>query len=171
MTFEVYLSLGSNIDPKEHITRTVRLLNEKFAVTGLSSVYRTKPVRMVEGAENFHNLCVRIETNRAPRELKYRLRELEKRIGRDRSETENLHEPRVMDVDIILYDPEPGNFSPHDQIHDEAFVIYPMSELYDPADHPDLPDTTEDWKADCAESVILGTVDYEWDDDLVEKRR
>lgn len=169
MTFDVYLSLGSNIDSRDHITRTVHLLDEEFSVTGISSVYRTEPVRMVEGAEDFHNLCVRIETNRAPRELKYRLRELEKRIGRDRSEDAELHEPRVMDVDIILYEPEPGDFSPHEQIHEEAFVVYPMSELYDPADHPDLPDSIEDWKANCDESVILGTVDYDWPEDLVEK--
>ncbi|MFB6346921.1 MAG: 2-amino-4-hydroxy-6-hydroxymethyldihydropteridine diphosphokinase [bacterium] len=162
MTYSVYLSLGSNINPEDYIPRTVRALNDVFEVTAISSVHRTAPVKMVEDAEDFHNLCVEIRSDLEPEALKQKLRQLEGQMGRDRSGDSDLYQSRVIDIDIILYEPEPEGFDPHPQVYDEAFVVYPLSEIYDPSEHEDLPETREAWKSDCDDSIMLGRVTYDW---------
>ncbi len=171
MSYNVYLSLGSNIDPGTHIPQTVRRLDKEFTVRAISSVYRTSPVAVVDGGDDFHNLSTVIRTDLMPSKLKNRLRNIERDLGRDRTGDDNLYESRVMDVDILLYEPEPVNFTPHDQIYDETFVVYPLSEIYDPANREDLPDTREDWREKCDEDVMLGKVFYEWPGDLEERVR
>lgn len=168
MTYSVYLSLGSNINPREYVSRTVLRLNETYGLRAISSVYRTKPVAMVEGSAEFHNLCVEIETDLKPGDLKNKLRDLEEELGRERPSDPELYQPRVMDVDILIYEPEHEDFVPHSQIYDQAFVIYPLSEIYDPSNREDLPDDVEEWKQQCNESVILGTVDYNWPGELTD---
>ncbi len=40
---DVYLSLGSNIEPEKNLAEAVRLLRERCSVNAVSSVYQTPP--------------------------------------------------------------------------------------------------------------------------------
>jgi 2-amino-4-hydroxy-6-hydroxymethyldihydropteridine diphosphokinase len=163
MTYEVYLSVGSNINPRKNVLEALRRLDEWTRIKSISPVYLTRPVQVEPGAENFHNLCVKITADRTPENLKNRLRELEKNVGRDRSgenSSGELHSSRAVDVDILLYEPEPTGFDPHPQVADEAFVVYPLSDLLEPSERENLPDSTKEWRARCDESTIIRTVDY-----------
>lgn len=163
MTFEVYLSIGSNIQPDENITETILAILEFTEIRNLSSVYLTKPIQLEDGADEFHNLCVSIATDRKPGGLKNRLKSLENNVGRERSEGDKeLYESRKVDVDILLYDPEPEGFEPHQQIYDEAYVIYPLSDIYDPARREDLPDSSDVWRSSSDSDTIIDQVEYDW---------
>lgn len=164
MTYNVYLSIGSNIDPEENVRVTLRRLGEIVRIQSVSPVYLTRPVRVEPEAGNFHNLCVQITTDWSPGDLKERLRSLEEAVGRDRSKessSDHLHPSRTVDVDILLYDPEPENFQPHPQVEKQAFVVYPLSDIFDPSRWDPLPDSVEEWRAHCDQSTIVRTVEYD----------
>ncbi len=125
----VYLNLGSNIEPEKHIPQAVKLLREAANVEAVSSVWETKSVGY-DGA-NFLNVCVLINTNLQPNELKEKiLRPIEDKIGRVRNE--NRYAPRPIDIDIILFDKTPHNL----ETWNHAFVIVPLAELIPNFIHP-----------------------------------
>lgn len=125
----VYLNLGSNIEPEKHIPQAVKLLREAANVEAVSSVWETKSVGY-DGA-NFLNICVLINTNLQPNELKEQiLRPIENKIGRVRNE--NRYAPRPIDIDIILFDKTPHNL----ETWNHAFVIVPLAELIPNFIHP-----------------------------------
>jgi len=164
MTYDVYLSIGSNIHPEENVLETLRRLDEIVQMESISSVYLTRPLQVEPGADNFHNLCVQITTDRSPEDLKNRLRSLEESVGRNRSaaiDADDWHSSRTVDVDILLYDPEPPGFEPHPQVENEAFVVYPLSDLLDPSEWEDRPDSVKEWRANCDESTIIRMIKYD----------
>lgn len=167
--YDVYVSVGSNLDPRRHIVGALRDLAgcEALTLEAISPVYRTRPVDVEEGAPPFHNLCLHLRTDRSPDRLKGLLRRLEDARGRDRSsEGGDLFSSRVLDLDILLYQPSPSGFRPHRQIHEEPFVVYPLSDLLDPGGVAELPSGRSEWRARCDRDNILGRVDYDWPDPL-----
>lgn len=163
MTYEVYLSIGSNIEPRENVTDTLKRIGTFTVIDAVSRVYLTKPIQVEPGADNFHNFCVRVRTGSRPSPLKERLRDLEEAVGRERTIAESdLHSSRAVDVDILLYEPAPEGFEPHPQIYDEAFVVYPLSDILDPAGRKRLPESVEAWRQGVDGETILDTVSYEW---------
>ncbi len=167
--YDVYVSVGSNLDPRRHIVGALRDLSgcPAVALEAISPVYRTRPVDVEEGAPPFHNLCLHLRTERPPGRLKELLRRLEDRRGRDRSRNGgDLFSSRVLDLDILLYQPSPTDFRPHRQIHEEPFVVYPLSDILDPAGTADLPSGRSEWRARCDRDIILGRVEYDWPEPL-----
>lgn len=167
MSYEVSLSLGTNIDPEHHMIRAIQALPDELRLNAISPVYLTEPVGMTPGAERFHNLCILLETTLSPDELKQQLRSVEHEMGRRRSKREEgePYEPRRIDIDILTYDPAPNNFQPSPEIEDCGYVVYPLSDLMDPPEHLDTR-TRQSWRNQCDADRILGTVDYDWPDDL-----
>ena len=167
MTYEVSLSLGTNIDPEHHMIRAIQALPEDLQLKAISSVYLTEPVGMKPGADRFHNLCILLDTTLPPDELKEQLRSVEHDMGRRRSKREKgePYEPRRIDIDILTYDPVPDGFEPSGEIVDCGYVVYPLADLMDPPSCLGVR-TREVWRDRCDADRILGTVDYDWPDDL-----
>lgn len=167
MTYEVSLSLGTNIDPEHHMIRAIRSLPDELQLKAISPVYLTEPVGMKPGADRFHNLCILLETTLSPDELKQKLRAVEHDMGRRRPEREEgePYEPRRIDIDILTYNPVPDGFDPSGEIVDCGYVVYPLADLMDPPESLDV-ETREEWRQRCDDDSILGTVDYEWPDGL-----
>lgn len=157
--FTVWLSLGSNRNPGDHIPTCLDELEQFGKIHAVSSVYITEPVDMEPGAPPVHNLCVKLETAHGPDRLKEELRALENSHGRTRRRDETeAYQARPLDVDILIYEPAPRGFEPHEQVFDEAFVVYPLSELYAPEKLDDLPDDPETWRQSTDQEIILKTV-------------
>lgn len=161
MTYDVYLSLGSNINPKSHIIETIKILNTEFSLRSISHVYKTKPVKIAGNTEPFHNLAVLIHTSLESRNLKKSLRAIESVIGRDRTADKAVN-PRVIDIDISVYDPPPKSFTLPDEVTEQAFVTYPLSDILDPQTFSDLPNTRTEWKEQTNSEIILNTIEYDW---------
>ncbi len=158
-----YLSLGSNLGDREANLRRAALLLEEtpgVEITGRSSVYRTKPMGYLEQPE-FLNQVLKIRTSLPPHALLRRCLEVEEEMGRVRGERWG---PRLIDVDVLLYDDEVIEDEeltlPHPEMAGRAFVLVPLLEL-DPTSS--LPDGC--LLADCLKSLDeeerLGVIKHE----------
>jgi 2-amino-4-hydroxy-6-hydroxymethyldihydropteridine diphosphokinase len=140
MAVIAYLGLGSNLgDRLANLQGAVdRLAGEEgVRVDASSRVWETAPVGGPEQPD-YLNAVVRVQTDRAPRELLAACQSVESALGRERSDRWG---PRTIDVDVLLYDgrvvDEPDLVVPHPRIVERAFVVLPLLEL-DP--DPVLPD-------------------------------
>lgn len=136
-----YIGLGSNIgDKAANLNRAIEELGKipGIKVLAVSSIYKTEPVGDIE-QEWFLNAAARIETILAPRELLDTLLNIERSLGRVR---EARWGPRVIDLDILLYDDlvinEEGLAIPHPYLHKRGFVLAPLGEIAPEVIHPVL---------------------------------
>ncbi|HIJ10420.1 TPA: 2-amino-4-hydroxy-6-hydroxymethyldihydropteridine diphosphokinase [Candidatus Woesearchaeota archaeon] len=132
----IILSIGSNINASENITKALSLLSTKFTITTQSSFYKTEPVGY-ENQEWFLNMVVVIETDLDPHSLLETLQEIETELGRERT-TQNG--PRTCDLDILLYKSKiikENNLTiPHPRLHERNFVLVPLAEIAPNIRHP-----------------------------------
>lgn len=128
----VYLGLGSNLgDRAQHLRRACGLLDQHPAVTvqAVSSLYETAPVGFTaQGA--FLNAVARVRTTLRPESLLAVTQAIESRLGR---EPALRWGPRIIDIDILLYDAlrvhKPFLDIPHKAMRQRLFVLVPLSEL------------------------------------------
>jgi len=126
---EVYLNLGSNIEPEDNLVKAIKLLYEHGDIKQISNVWETKPVG-VEGA-NFLNLCLLFVSKHPYTELKEQvIHPIESKLGRKRGG--NKYASRTMDIDVIIFD---GNLT-KEKYWGLAFVIVPLAEIYPDYQHP-----------------------------------
>ena len=126
---DTYISIGSNIKPKENIKKCLDLLKSEFEVTAISPIYETRPYGY-EKQGNFINLAVKIKTELEPDELLKKLHEIENKLGRKRAFRFN---PRTIDLDILLYDAEiidGKNLTiPHKVLFERDFMLIPLLDI------------------------------------------
>jgi dihydroneopterin aldolase/2-amino-4-hydroxy-6-hydroxymethyldihydropteridine diphosphokinase len=97
-----FVSIGSNIDPEVNVRSAILRLMEMARVKAISTVYRTEPVGP-PGQLPYYNCVVEIETDLAPRDLKFQLlRRIESELGRTRGT--DRFAARTIDLDLVLYD-------------------------------------------------------------------
>src|SRR5512143_81318 len=126
---DVYLSLGSNIDPEANLPTAIQMLGKYGHVKEVSGVWESHAV----GSEgpNFLNASVLLVTDIPTAELKDRLaRPIETAMGRIRTADKNA--PRPIDIDVMLADGEAFNLDRWDS----AFVLLPIAELLPDSPHP-----------------------------------
>ena len=132
---QVFVSIGSNIDPKENIKIAKGYLDKLFDCIS-SSVYETK-AHGFEG-NDFINCVVGFETNLLVSELQKHLKQIEIKMGR--TEDQKGMSNRVIDLDIILYGDhvfEEDDFDiPSKDIEDYLFALEPLAEIAGDIKHP-----------------------------------
>jgi 2-amino-4-hydroxy-6-hydroxymethyldihydropteridine diphosphokinase len=138
----VFIAIGSNIEPERNIARGLELLNRRVRLQKLSTIYRTMPQGRPGQAPYLNGVCA-VKTSILPRLLKFAvLREIEHAVGRTRSR--DKYASRELDLDILIYDTliseQDGLRLPDPDIRTRLFVAAPLLEL-----SPDLvlPDTGE----------------------------
>lgn len=126
---QAFVILGSNIEPEENITAAVRRLRQNADLQGVSSVWETEPIG--SQGPNFLNAAAWVATTQAAEELKWSvLREIEKQMGRTRSEDKNA--PRTIDLDVIVFDGQVID----ERVWELAYLAVPLCELYPYLTHP-----------------------------------
>ncbi|HEV2112107.1 MAG TPA: 2-amino-4-hydroxy-6-hydroxymethyldihydropteridine diphosphokinase [Gammaproteobacteria bacterium] len=132
---EVFVGIGSNVRPEEHVRQAVKLMRERFGGLRLSPVYRTKAVGF-EG-DDFLNLVAAFDTGLAAAELNAALDEIELRCGRQRGAARFA--PRTLDLDLLLHGErvDPALRLPRKEILQYAFVLKPLMELAGVHRHPE----------------------------------
>ena len=134
----IYVALGSNIEPEDHLRRALRGLEALYGELTTSSVYQTRAVGF-EGPD-FLNLVVGFDTDAAPHDVHDALKRLETDLGRVRSGRK--FDSRTIDLDLILY----GDLVidddvlrvPASDITKYAFVLVPLAEIARERGHPTL---------------------------------
>jgi len=136
----VYIGIGTNLgDRHKNCHRAMELLKQNgLFVAKQSSMHNTEPWGVTEQPE-FVNMAVEIETELAPTELLALLKKIEKDMGR---QEEVRWGPRIIDLDILLYDAITLNTDyltiPHPLMHKREFVLRPLSEIAKELMHPVL---------------------------------
>ncbi len=127
----VYIGVGSNLGKRLKNIEDACLLLERHEIKLVrkSSIYETKPYGKVDQPD-FLNCVLEVDTNLSPMKLLKVLLEIEKQLGRTRTEKWG---PRTIDLDILLY----GNlvyeseelFIPHYDLLNRTFFLIPLYEL------------------------------------------
>jgi 2-amino-4-hydroxy-6-hydroxymethyldihydropteridine diphosphokinase len=132
------LGLGSNLGERadllaQAITRLAAL--QGVQILAVSEAVDSDPVGYAD-QPNFLNLCLAIACDISPDELLAETLEIERQLGRER--TDNRNGPRTLDIDLLFY--EGGSWSsptvtlPHPRWSSRGFVILPLRNLLqDPA--------------------------------------
>lgn len=135
----VYLGLGSNLGDRAANLRAalaaLDALDPAVRVTRVSSVYATAPMYVVDQPE-FYNAVCHAQTTLAPLDLLGALKRLERTLGRTPG---RRFGPRVVDLDLLLYDDltlhipptdQTGELVvPHQRMLERAFVLVPLAEI------------------------------------------
>lgn len=135
-----YLGLGSNIgDRAKNIRDAIDLITRRpgIRITKVSSMYETAPEGYTEQPD-FLNAVVEVETDACSEVLLKTALAVEREMGRVRNLPQG---PRVIDIDVLLYDHECVNISeltiPHPRMLDRVFVMVPLAEIAPDLELPD----------------------------------
>ncbi|WP_287145859.1 2-amino-4-hydroxy-6-hydroxymethyldihydropteridine diphosphokinase [Aeromonas sp.] len=118
-------SIGSNLDPHQHVSQALGELLERFGRLHLSSVIQTKPVGM-HSRHDFLNCLFVTESTLAPQQLKTFFIAMELAHGRDRSDPNCKVLDRPLDIDILASSPT-DDFA---AIRVDAYLNELLAELY-----------------------------------------
>lgn len=158
-----FLSLGSNMDDKLlHLKQAVAAIHNSIgAVAKVSSVYKT-PAWGFEG-NDFYNICIEVHTSLQPKNLLYKLLELEKELGR-KEKSKSGYENRCIDIDIILYENSIYNSEylsiPHPRAKDRKFVLFPLQEIHTYGVFPDTKKTVTECLNSCRDKSLIEKTDH-----------
>lgn len=143
-----YIALGANLGERAaNLRRAVELLRQSPAVDVIrvSSLIENPAVGGPANSPAFLNGAAEIITTLPPRALLDQLLEIEKQLGRVRSEKWS---PRTIDLDLLFYGSqiidEPGLTVPHPLMHERRFVLEPLAEIAPNVVHPILNRTITD---------------------------
>ena len=127
---EIYLSLGSNIEPKElYLNKAIIKLKNKINIKKFSSLYSSESIGY-KSKNKFLNLALKAETSIKPKLLLKFIKGIESQLGRTPSK---VYMDRTIDIDIIFYGLEIINSKdliiPHPSAHQRRFVLEPVMEI------------------------------------------
>ena len=135
----VYLSLGSNMGNRlQNLQSAVEALRAELDVTvwKVSRVYETEPIGDID-QDPFLNMAVSLETTLEPLDLLACVQSIEDEMGRERTRRWG---PRVIDIDIVLWDDVIVNEKtltvPHPEFRKRAFVLTPLEDIAPVAKDP-----------------------------------
>ena len=132
-----YVALGSNLNnPSSQIRRAFQALAQlpNTTLVAQSSLYQSAPVGydalQLKSVPDFINAVAELNTFEMPKSLLKALLKIEQNFGRERP---FANAPRVLDLDLLLYDDvvlKSKNLTlPHPRMWDRAFVMLPLAEI------------------------------------------
>ena len=126
------LLLGSNVGDKEkQLKKAVEKISEKHHVVKTSRYYQS-PSWGYSSENEFLNLGVLIECNCSAEMLLSQLLNIEKQLGRYRSNV-SIYQDRNIDIDIILFGQQEiyneNLVVPHPRMHKRKFCLIPLNEI------------------------------------------
>ena len=128
-----YVGIGSNAgDRAQFVRRAVEELENtgEVEVVRTSSLYETSPIGGPP-QRSFVNMVAEIRTELDSRALLDTCKKIERVVGREPSEIR--WGPRVIDIDILLYEQdkvsEPDLEIPHPRLTQRNFVLIPLLEI------------------------------------------
>ncbi len=140
----ILIGLGANLDgiygsPDQCLQECANLFAiPDIKIVKLSSIWKSAPVPISDQPWYKNAVCM-VETKLSPHDLLSALAKIEDDAGRARSE---LNAARTLDLDILSYNDEIINDEhltlPHPQMHNRAFVLYPLREIAPNWIHPTL---------------------------------
>jgi 2-amino-4-hydroxy-6-hydroxymethyldihydropteridine diphosphokinase len=135
------IALGSNLDSQwgdreQNLREGIRRLESLGHIRAVSAFYDTAPVGYTD-QPRFLNAALLLETGMKPLDLMRGMLSIERAMGRERTVPKG---PRVIDLDLLLYDDLVMNTDelmlPHPAIAERRFVLEPLAEIAPQMKHP-----------------------------------
>ena len=137
-----YISAGSNMgDRLQNCRKGIEALTESgnSRILAQSCIYKTEPVDY-KNQDWFINMMVKLETAHDPFELLDHIEHIQRGAGRIQDPIR--FGPRILDLDIILYDDciidSDRLVVPHPRMHKRRFVLKPICDIDPAIIHPVL---------------------------------
>jgi 2-amino-4-hydroxy-6-hydroxymethyldihydropteridine diphosphokinase len=150
-----HLLIGGNLgDRKKNLLTAISLINEQCgSLTRSSSVYETEAWGKTD-QPSFLNQALEISTSLNARQLLRKILKIEKEMGRVRKEKLG---PRIIDIDILLYENEIHDLRflkiPHPEMQNRRFVLVPLAEIDPTLQHPVLKKTIAELLEECPDNL------------------
>jgi 2-amino-4-hydroxy-6-hydroxymethyldihydropteridine diphosphokinase len=133
---QVYVAIGSNIEPERNIAKAAAELQRVFPDARFSSWYRNQAVGF--DGDDFVNGVVGFTTRLPLRSVVEQLHAVEELCGRPRNAPRWA--PRAMDLDVLLFDDlvcsEPAITLPRPDLLKRPYMLGPLAEIAPDALHP-----------------------------------
>jgi len=152
---KAYLLTGGNLGDRESTLRTAREQIEAQCgvIRAASSLYETAAWGNNDQPA-FLNQALELETGLSPRQLLRRVLKIEKQMGRVREEK---YGPRIIDIDILLFNDEIHRYPllklPHPELPNRRFALTPLAEIAPELIHPVLHQTIAAMLASCQDTL------------------
>ena len=150
-----HLLIGGNLgDREENLLKAIALINEQCGpLIRASSVYETEAWGKTD-QPSFLNQALEISTALNARQLMRKILKIEKEMGRIRQEKLG---PRIIDIDILLYENEIHDLRflkiPHPEMQNRRFVLVPLAEIDPTLQHPVLKKTIAELLEECPDNL------------------
>ena len=150
-----YLLTGGNLGERVHNLAMARELVEAQTgnIIAASSLYETAAWGNTDQPA-FLNPAIMIETPLNARQLIRRILKIEKKMGRVREEK---YGPRLIDIDILLFNNEKHNYQflklPHPEMQNRRFALLPLAEIAPEIIHPVLKKTITELLQECKDEL------------------
>ena len=130
----IHINIGSNQNREKNIANAIDMLKFNFSDIEISDIY-SSPAQGFKG-DDFYNVGVNAITSLNVVDTSSVLKNIEDKIGRDRSQPK--FSSREIDLDLVLYDDiidQEANL-PRDDALKYAFVLAPLAQLNADLIHP-----------------------------------
>ncbi|WP_133407734.1 2-amino-4-hydroxy-6-hydroxymethyldihydropteridine diphosphokinase [Parashewanella tropica] len=159
---QIYISVGSNIEPEKYFRLGLRALKHYFDDFSLSSVYLSEAVGF--GGDDFLNMVIGAKTSMTVEEVVSILKQIEYDHGR--ANDAKKFSSRTLDLDLLLFDDLVCQMPvrlPRSEITFNAFVLWPLAEIAPNLVHPELNKSYSNlWQAYDKSSQCLKPIEFDW---------
>lgn len=159
---QVYIGVGSNIEPREHVAAALDRLTGLYGELRLSPVYESEAIGF-EGAP-FLNMVVGLDTDQPLPALLAQLRHIESDNGYRGGGAK--FSARTLDLDLLTYGDRHGCVDgielPRADIIAYAYVLWPLADLAAGEAHPVLGVTYGELRRRFSERQRLHPVPFVW---------
>ena len=150
-----FLLTGSNLGNRgENLAAARELINRQCgSIITASSLYETAAWGKTDQPA-FLNQALEVYTSLNARQLIRKILKVEKEMGRVREEK---YGPRLIDIDILLFNQEKHNYHflklPHPEIQNRRFALLPLAEIAPDIMHPVLNKTITELLNECKDEL------------------
>ncbi len=134
---EIFLSIGSNIEPAKHFAQCAKALDALFSDSIWSPVYQSAAVGLQ--GDDFYNAVVKAQTRQSIESTIITIKHIEKELGRKREA--NKFSSRPIDIDLLFYNDTIISTAdvtlPREEIASAPYVLIPLVELAPDVVHPE----------------------------------
>ena len=150
-----FLLTGSNLGGREkNLAAARQLINRQCgSIITASSLYETAAWGKTDQPA-FLNQALEVYTSLNARQLIRKILKVEKEMGRVREEK---YGPRLIDIDILLFNQEKHNYHflklPHPEMQNRRFALLPLAEIAPDIMHPVLNKTITELLNECKDEL------------------
>jgi 2-amino-4-hydroxy-6-hydroxymethyldihydropteridine diphosphokinase len=150
-----YLLTGGNLGDREaNLAKARHLIDQQCgSIYTASSIYETAAWGKTDQPA-FLNQALEVYTPLNARQLMRRILKTERLMGRTREEK---YGPRIIDIDILLFNDEKHNYHflklPHPELPNRRFALMPLAEIAPGKVHPVLQQTIASLLLSCPDEL------------------